>query len=486
MFKKSEQKAPQVVKYEPAGKVSQKFLEDPSFVRGIMGPIGSGKSTACAIEILRRAQMQTPSADNVRRTRWAIIRNSYPELKTTTLKTWGDWCPTRYGRLTMDSPILHHVKVPPGEDGTPGLDMEVLFLALDREDDARKLLSLELTGAWVNEAREVPKGIIDALTGRVGRYPSKSQGGASWSGIVMDTNPPDDQSWWYKYAEEETPEGWKFFKQPSGDSKQAENVKNLPTDYYKRIRAGKDPDWVKVYVDGEYGFVTEGKAVYPMYRDRVHASPTALQPVERLPLLIGVDFGLTPAAVIGQRLTSGRWLILDEFVTENCGVIRFAENLKLHIARHYPEFQVGAGWGDPAGTARHADERTSFEIMKTYTGWMWRPAPGENDPVMRLEVVKAALNRLVDGEPGLLISPKAVTIRKGFAGGYHYKFMKTLSGTRVFEQPAKNAFSHPHDALQYLLLGEGEHDVVLGKTNRRHSRKNRQTVALGLTDKIFD
>ncbi len=60
--------------------------------------------------------------------------------------------------------MTHHIQV-------DDVDMEVLFRALDRPDDAKKVLSLELTGAWVNEAREVPKGIIDALGDRTGRYP---------------------------------------------------------------------------------------------------------------------------------------------------------------------------------------------------------------------------------------------------------------------------------------------------------------------------
>src|SRR5262249_9481930 len=141
---------------------------------------------------------------------------------------------------------------------TGEIDMEILFLALDREEDQRKLLSLELTGAWVNEAREIPKVIIDTLTGRVGRFPSKMQGGCTWSGIILDTNPPDDQSWWYRLAEEATPIKWQFFRQPAGDGPDAENLENLPPDYYGRLIGGKDDDWIKVYVKGEYGYIVEG------------------------------------------------------------------------------------------------------------------------------------------------------------------------------------------------------------------------------------
>lgn len=466
----------QIMEYEPAGPTIKRFHESEAFVRGIMGPFGSSKSTACVMEILRRAAKQAPSQNGIRYSRFAIVRNSYPELRTTTLKTWNAWCPAAFGRLTMDSPILHHIK-------TEDLDLEVLFLALDREEDQKKLLSLELTGAWLNEAREIPKAIIDAMTGRVGRYPSRMQGGCTWSGIIMDTNPPDDQNWWYKAAEEDTPEGWDFFQQPPGDSPEAENLQNLPKNYYERMKQGKDPDWVKVYIQGQYGFVTEGKAVYPMFRDRIHVSPDLIQPAPNLPLLIGADFGLTPAAVIGQKLVDGRWIILDELVTDSCGVIRFAELLAKYVATHYPNHRVDCGFGDPAGNQRSfSDEKTAMEIMKAHTGWKWKAAPS-NDPTMRREVVVSCLNRLVDGNPGLLVASKCATIRKGFAGGYHYRYVKSGNGAQMHETPFKNQYSHPHDALQYLLLGGGEHDVVLHKVKASRSRRPRQ--AEGVDYQVF-
>ena len=63
-----------------------KFLQDKSFVRGIMGPVGSGKSYACASEIMLKAVRQKPSPkDGIRYSRFVIVRNSYPELRTTTI-----------------------------------------------------------------------------------------------------------------------------------------------------------------------------------------------------------------------------------------------------------------------------------------------------------------------------------------------------------------------------------------------------------------
>ncbi len=167
-----------------------KFLQDKSFVRGIMGPVGSGKSYACAAEIMLKAVSQVPSPrDGIKYSRFVVVRNSYPELRTTTIKTWQELFPENiWGPFRWSPPLTHHIKLP-SRDNAPGIDCEVIFLALDQPKDVRKLLSMELTGAWVNEARELPKAVIDGLTHRVGRYPTLSDGGATpWRGIIMDTN----------------------------------------------------------------------------------------------------------------------------------------------------------------------------------------------------------------------------------------------------------------------------------------------------------
>ena len=44
--------------YKPDGQVLKNFLKDNDFFRGLRGPVGSGKSVACCIEIIRRALIQ--------------------------------------------------------------------------------------------------------------------------------------------------------------------------------------------------------------------------------------------------------------------------------------------------------------------------------------------------------------------------------------------------------------------------------------------
>ncbi len=154
-----------------------KFLNDDAFFRGLLGPVGSGKSYACAAEVMLRAVKQPVSPkDGVRYSRFVVVRNSYPELRTTTIKTWLELFPENvFGPMRWSPPITHHIKLPARGDAA-GIDCEVIFLALDQPKDIRKLLSLELTGGWCNEARELPLAVIQGLTHRVGRYPTKAHG----------------------------------------------------------------------------------------------------------------------------------------------------------------------------------------------------------------------------------------------------------------------------------------------------------------------
>jgi hypothetical protein len=182
-----------MIPYEPSPTLFD-FHMDDHFVKGVMGPFGSGKSVGMCFEIFLRCQAQLKQEDGKRRSRWAVVRNTKEQLKDTTLRTWLDWFPDgvmgRYAVSEMTYYLQH------GD-----IEAEILFRALDKPDDVKKLLSLELTGGFVNEAREVPWAIINGLTGRVGRYPRKADGGSNWNGIIMDTNPPDEDHWWYKKFE---------------------------------------------------------------------------------------------------------------------------------------------------------------------------------------------------------------------------------------------------------------------------------------------
>lgn len=454
----------------------------PGLVRGIMGPIGSGKSVACVQEIaLYRAQAQPPNKNGVRKTRFAVIRNTYPELKTTTVETWKHWWPDCVCRMTYGSPIAGELryKCP---DGTE-VASEIWFVALDKPKDVSKLLSMELTGAWINEAREVPMAIVDGVLSRVGRYPPKDEAPLAWRGLIMDTNPPDTDHWWYQLAEVDRPENWTFYRQPPAlvfDQRQnkwvpnpsAENVRNLQLGYdywLQNVRPGKDA-WIKVYCGGEYGYVQDGRPVYPEYSDALHFTGGPIPYEHRLPLLIGMDFGLTPAAVICQYYPGPhRLAVLHECVSENMGLDQFLETALMPLlARAYPglsDLSQVIMVGDPAGGYRtETDETSCYDVLRRFG---FDPREGRtNDLLPRLDSVKRFLNRLSGGRPGLMISSNCPTLRKGLMGKYRFGRVQIVGEERYRDKPVKDLYSHCQDGLQYVAMeAEGGIDRLIPREN---------------------
>lgn len=480
------------VHYYPSGPVARAYLHDESFICGIRGPFGSGKTVATVMKLIRNAQRQRPSPDGWRRRKTLIARNTYPELRTTTMPSWHQWVPKHLGKWREAGPPTHHIIDPVSK-----MDWEVVFVALDRPDDLAKALGMEFSDAWINEAREVPKAIIDGLTGRVGRYPPMWQGGCDTPQIMCDTNPPDTDHWWYILAErdqsnernrqliqsmQEAEEmlrlkgilkaGQKLFNfhaQPSGRGPDAENIRNLRAGYYEFLMAGKDADFIKVYVDGEYGFVMDGLPVFPEYKDSVHSAEFPV--LAGLGFRLGFDWGLTPAATISQRAGNGMWLVQDELVSERLGIPSFAQELARKLAEKYPGIKVMSARGDPSGDAVTPEEQTCFKIMQANGFPLCEPAPTQ-DPVRRREGVAYLLKTLVDGVPALRINKRATVLRKGMAGGYHRKRLQVSGDIKYRDVPDKSQYSHVCEALEYDCVSAGEdRNVTVTPENQRRPRE---------------
>jgi hypothetical protein len=474
-----------------------------------MGPVGNGKSVTCINELHRLAVLQEPNSHGIRKTRWAIIRNTYPELSTTTLKTFKQWIPEELCQITMH-PLITGTLRYQLKDKT-NVEAEFIFMALDKPDDVKKLLSLELTGAFINEAREIPYAVVKACRERIGRYPARIDGyeddgeykaprdasGAyqpcTRKALIMDTNPTDDDHWWYQLAEDGALKGntsieaknavaeiFDFFRgvPPLTKTKDgyennplAENIEFLPGgyQYYRDMIAGNTEDHINVMVLGNYGSIQEGKAVYPDYNDRVHCPDEALSLISDLPVGIGWDFGLTPAAVFGQLTTTGQLRIVAELVSEDMDVRRFARDVvKPFIQRNFSGMEIGFSLADPAGNNRGEGEgKTGIGILNDDfidnddgdiiqpldMGFITEPAP-TNDPGKRIDAVNSFIIKMVCGDPGYLLSKRCSVLRKGKLGGYHYRRMQvTGAEARYTLKPDKNNCSHPSDAEQYLALG---------------------------------
>ena len=419
-------------------------MASDSKMRVLMGPVGSGKSVASCFEVIRRASQQAPNKQGIRKSRVAIVRETARQLQDTTIKTFLDWFPTGVCGNFMRTTKTFFFKV--GD-----VECEVMFRALDDADDVANLNSLELTFAWFNECRDIHPDIMDAMSKRIGRFPSAKDGGPSWFGMWGDTNPPTMDTWWYYQMEgldskdgvSPNDNGWQVFKQPSGRSPHAENIENLPEGYYDT--QGRSDEYIRVYVDGEYGLSSAGQPVYKYFRPDYHIAGQTLRPIINgvRPIVIGMDLGLTPAAVIGQQDPRGRTLILDEAVSFDMGIQRFVRTiLKPLIFERFTGAPVMVIC-DPAGIQRaQTDERSAVDIIKA-EGLRVMPAK-TNSVSARLSSVDDYLMRQVDGDAAFLLDPKCTQLKAAMMGGY--RFHKKNGNIE------KNKHSHVAEALQYLML----------------------------------
>jgi len=115
-------------------------MNDPAYVRVIAGPIGSGKSVCCCHELMRLAMQQKPNKRGERLSKTLIVRNTFDQLRSTTMKTFMDWFPHVHWGLYKASEKTFYMdhSLP---DGTR-IKVEFMFMPLDTPDDVRKALSL--------------------------------------------------------------------------------------------------------------------------------------------------------------------------------------------------------------------------------------------------------------------------------------------------------------------------------------------------------
>lgn len=430
----------------------ERFMKDNSLARWLLGPVGSGKTTGCIMELLRRAAEQRPGADGYRRTRFAIVRNTLQQLKTTVLKDIEQLLAPIIDYKVTDSTIY----VRAGD-----IRSEWLMIPLDTAEDQKRLLSTQLTMAYVNEFREVPFSLIAPLIGRCGRYPSKAMvpGGPTFHGLIADSNMPSEDSDYYRALELDRSPKWAVFTQPGGMEPNAENVDNLPKDYYPNLMEGATEDWIDVHVHAKWGKSLSGQAVFRSSFDPVfHVSEKPLVAVPGYPLTIMQDFGRTPTALIGQVDHRGRFLILAEATSEDLGLESFID-LRLRPLMAGPRFRglTGFAVADPAGmTKSQLNEESAFDVMRRM-GIKVTAAP-TNEIASRLRAVETLFLRRLPGVgegpntgAALLIDgPNCPNLVRALRSEYRYRRKKT---GQLEDIPEKlHPWSDLADCLQYGCL----------------------------------
>lgn len=412
----------------------------------VTGPFGSTKTTTCLFKMLAISAAQQPMPDGIRRTRWAIVRTTLPELKRGVLADISQW----FRDIASWHPSEQLVKIRVGD-----IASDWYFLSFDRPENQRRLLSLQLTGIFINEFREVDFNLLSDMFGRTGRFPPQKICPATWYGVIGDSNPGLKSSPWYEFLVENRPENVHYTAQPSGLSPEATWRALLRPGYYEELAEGKNERWIKQHVHGEWGDSADGRAVYEStFIPDFHISKEPLEPVRSGILLVGLDFARHPAAVIGQVDPRGRLLILAELERANMGIEKFVtDHLRpLLLEPRFSGIPV-ACVGDPSGNQRSMiGEESVFQALRRL-GFAAVPA-STNAIEPRIRAVEKWLNQHQGGKPMFLVDPRCKLLIQGFLSKYLFKAKKDGS---MDEKPDKvRPWADLHDALQYLCLGTSQ------------------------------
>lgn len=476
------------IDYEPPPTL-KRFMNDDRRVRVVRGPVGSGKSSSMVMELLKRAAQQKPDPkDGIRRTRGVIVRNTMPQLESTSLKTIFELLRPIIDYRPSDKTIW----IRQGD-----IEAEWILMPLDRPENVQRLLSLDLTYAWLSELRELPVQILLDVLSRCGRFPSMMHGGPTWHGVIGETNSFDEDCDWNKVLEEKwlidkpLPDTWGYFIQPGARDPGAENREHLTANYYEDLIANNSEAWVEQYVDNIVAPSLSGEAVF---RNSFRATGyggtpwhVAKEPIPTVPgamLVIGMDFGRHPYAVLGQMDPRGRIIVVaevgyDEYSPETMGVEKFVTTL-LRPRLAQPMFQrLPTGVvGDPSGVARsQVGEESVFMALKRL-GLANQPAQTNTiDP--RLRACEKWFLQSREAGPAILISPTCPKLIAALRSKYRYD--KKKDG-ELQPQPSKtHPWSDVADAFEYMILGfSGNIQTRLNRI-RRDTNQVRQVSTAGWT-----
>lgn len=456
---------PAAINYVPPPTVAE-FIREYSpgelFFNWILGPVGSGKTTGIFFKLIYMASLQAPSPrDGIRRSRAVIVRNTMPQLRDTTITSWNYWFMEPASGSWKASENKFTLKF-------NDIECEVLFRPLDTPDDVARVLSLEVTFAILDEFVQIDKSIVEALSARCGRYPPEIDGGATNWGMWGSSNPGNEDSWWHDKLEDTLPSNWVYFKQPSGFSRDAENVNNLPgrQNYYHSLAEGKSEHWVKQFIETQWGWSLDGTPVLKTFSPHIHVAKRTLlfNPAE--PLIAGFDPGMSSAMIFGQMDFDGRLAVLSELVQDGYGAQRFInERLKPHLRTRFPNLRNLIITPDPAAFSRaQTDERSVVDVFRK-AGFTVEVPDMNNQLAPRISAIEHFTTRLVMGQPALLIDPSCKALIRAWGTGWRYKLKKDDERA---PEPEKNSHSHPADAGGYLCkFCANEHPAYLGNNKRK-------------------
>ena len=412
-----------------ANPVQQDFIESRATADLFSSRMGEGKSAALVWAAFYFTRYN-PGA------RGAIIRDTWENLRDTTQKEFFKWFPPGIMGSYKDSTKTFSW-------GCEGLSGEVVFIGMDDPKDASKLMSRDLAYFCIDEpAPAQGNGGVDELVFDIGLSRLR-QSGMKWYSAKLAENNPDETHWTYRRFVNPGTNGFRTW-QP----KDAENSKNLPSEYYRKLRAlwAHRPDLQRRFIDGRFGFQQIGKPITPEWNDEIHLA-TGLAPLRGSDLVLLWDFGLNPTCVITQPTPLGNWHGLESMSESGIGVMELIEAVVgPRLAKDYRGFAI-RHIGDPAGVSpeQSSSANSAVRVIKKLLGGPWQSGPSSISA--RVDPLRAVLRQVRNGTGLLRVDrDRCAHVWHALRGGWHRHVNR--EGV-VATDPLKNEHSHPGDCMGY-------------------------------------
>lgn len=488
------------------GTVMDQIIASSAFIVGAMGPVGSGKTIGFSTKVQHHAAKQKGKLNSagqlVRKSRYAFIRDTYPNLDRNTIPSWNKVVPRSVGRFVASSPRVHQFSMVLRRDGhildrsAKAIDIvqtEIEFRAIGDQSVEDALRGLEVTAALVNEADRTHPDILTFLAGRVGRFSDLEPDLVVDPAIWLDLNGADDENWTHKvlidrnlpddvlriiqdvskgreliaYFEQpaailegpEVPGGWMV-------NPAAENVENLPPGYYEKQYAFAKMRGNQTYIDrmlrSKFTPPLSGRSVFPEYIEAIHCGQ--FEAIPGIPLLIFADQGLLGAVLVCQ-LVKGQLRVLEEiaavFETEDdeihvvqMGGETLGRQVRDLLVSKYAGFEIGDAVCDPAGAA--GEDAINFkswrqEFQKGLGHKVRKARVPRNAIEPRLRAVRNRLNLAIGEQRGILVHQRCTMTRRAFRTKYYYQRIGRGSGDGHYADVPKKVqgYADLMDALQY-------------------------------------
>ena len=389
--------------------------------------------------------------------RWALVRDTRRQIGISTARTIIEWVPPPYS-------------IYKGKDNEPeaitiliGNQPAIIFdcFGVNTPDDLNRFQSYEAGGVWIEEPAAAATNSEFSVTGvsetvlavaitslRKSRIPR----------IQISMNPPPADHWtaqlWHipgyedaqdieedmsivqREARERIRERSRIFQIPAGankalDEKSPGYRENM---HIFLLGAGRQ-DLVARLVEGRVGYAKIGEAVTPGFSQKHIAE--GLKVIGGRPFYIGYDFGLMPAAVIGQIVPSGHLFIHAAFAMENVGIEQLITRQMLPWLQQYPEVRNYIHVvGHEAGEREQSNsEESALKTIVKFLGGTYLRGPVSWSG--RRQACHEALEKTIGHIPWMRVNKtEASKLIRCLDGGWHYP-TAGMTGTVSRDIPEK-------------------------------------------------